>query len=68
MKDKFINSLILNYQNCMNEDKMNCQSSNGIVVTKKNIYYILKRSKWLYLNNEVLNVKNMFKKWKKKWH
>ena len=43
--DKFINSLILNYQNCMNEDKMNCQSSNGIVVTKKNIYYILKRSK-----------------------
>ena len=33
--DKFINSLILNYQNCMNEDKMNCQSFNGILLLKK---------------------------------
>ena len=43
--DKFIDSLILNYQNCIDKNKMNCQSSNGITVTKKNIYYILKRSK-----------------------
>ena len=43
--DKLINSLILNYQNCMDKNKINCQSSNGISVNKKNIYYILKKDK-----------------------
>ena len=43
--DKLINSLILNYQNCMDKNKINCQSSNGISVNKKNFYYILKKDK-----------------------
>ena len=43
--DKLINSLILNYQNCMDKNKINCQSSNVISVNKKNIYYILKKDK-----------------------
>ena len=43
--DKFINSLIFNYQNCMDKNKMNCQSPSGISVSKKNIYYILKKDK-----------------------
>ena len=43
--DKLINSLILNYQNCIDKNKINCQSSNGISVNKKNIYYILKKDK-----------------------
>ena len=43
--DKFINSLLIGYQNCMEKNKKNCKSFNGILVNKKNIYYILKRDK-----------------------
>ena len=43
--DKFLNRLLLNYQNCKNIDEINCQSLNGISVNKKNIYYILKKDK-----------------------
>ena len=43
--DKFLNSLILNYQNCKDIDKINCKSFSRISVNKKNIYYILKKDK-----------------------
>ena len=43
--DKFLDSLFLSYENCTNIDKINCQSFNGILVNKKNIYYILKKDK-----------------------
>ena len=43
--DKFLNSLFLSYENCTNKDKINCQSFNGLLVNKKNIYYILKKDK-----------------------
>ena len=43
--DKFINTLLIGYQNCMEKNKKNCKSFNGILVNKKNIYYILKRDK-----------------------
>ena len=43
--DKFLNSLILNYQNCNNIDKINCKSFSRISINKKNIYYILKKDK-----------------------
>ena len=43
--DKLINTLLINYQNCKDTNKINCQSFDGISVNKKNIYYILKKDK-----------------------
>ena len=43
--DKLINNLILNYQNCIDKNKINCKSSDGIAINKRNVYYILKKDK-----------------------
>ena len=43
--DTFVNRILVNYQNCMDENKINCERFEGISVSKKNIYYILKKYK-----------------------
>ena len=43
--DKFINTLLIGYQNCIETNKKNCKSYKGILVNKKKVYYILKRDK-----------------------
>ena len=47
--DKIVNNIQINHQNCINKGKLNCIGFEKISVTKKNIYYILKKNKWLYL-------------------
>ena len=47
--DKYFNNMLLNYQNCVEDDKIYCESLDGLSLSKKNIYYILKRGKGLYL-------------------
>ena len=41
--DTWVNKLLVNYQNCVEENKINCERFKEISVSKKNIYYILKR-------------------------
>ena len=41
--DTLVNKILANYQNCIEENKINCERFEGISVSKKNIYYILKR-------------------------
>ena len=43
--DKYFNSMLLNYQNCVKNNETNCESLEGLSLSKKNIYYILKRDK-----------------------
>ena len=43
--DKLINNLILNHKNCIDKNKINCKSSDGIAINKRNVYYILKKDK-----------------------
>ena len=43
--DTFVNRILVNYQNCMDKNKINCERFEGISVSKKNIYYILKKYK-----------------------
>tara|TARA_Y100001980_G_C14547964_1_gene328871 strand:- start:284 stop:1948 length:1665 start_codon:yes stop_codon:yes gene_type:complete len=43
--DKYFNSMLVNYQNCVKNNETNCESLKGLSLSKKNIYYILKRDK-----------------------
>ncbi len=43
--DKYFNSMLINYQNCVKINETNCKSLKGLSLSKKNIYYILKRDK-----------------------
>ncbi len=43
--DKIVNNIQINHQNCINKGKINCIGFEKISVTKKNIYYILKKNK-----------------------
>ncbi len=43
--DKYFNSMLVNYQNCLKNNETNCESLEGLSLSKKNIYYILKRDK-----------------------
>ena len=43
--DKYFNSMLINYQNCVKNNETNCESLKGLSLSKKNIYYILKRDK-----------------------
>ena len=43
--DKYFNSMLVNYQNCVKNNEINCESLEGLSLSKKNIYYILKRDK-----------------------
>ena len=43
--DEYFNSMLVNYQNCIKNNETNCESLKGLSLSKKNIYYILKRDK-----------------------
>ena len=43
--DKFIDNIFVSHQNCINKNEINCKGFRGISVTKKKIYYILKKNK-----------------------
>ena len=47
--DKNFNNMLLNYQNCVADNRIYCESLDGLSLSKKNIHYILKRGKGLYL-------------------
>ena len=43
--DRIVNNIQVNHQNCINKGKINCKGFEEIFVTKKSIYYILKKNK-----------------------
>ncbi len=43
--DTLVNRILVNYQNCIDENKINCERFEGFSVSKKSIYYILKKYK-----------------------
>ncbi len=42
--DKLVDKILHNYKKCKNENKINCERFNGILVTKKNFFYIINKN------------------------
>ena len=43
--DKFFNKILLSHKNCLKNNEINCDGFDGISITKKKNYYILKKNK-----------------------